>query len=78
MRSSFLNFLVTPRGLLLFLGGTLAATIHVPADPMWVDPENGDYRLKVGSRCIGSGADTGLLTDLLLFREQRMIHSESD
>jgi hypothetical protein len=32
---------------------------NIDADPQWVDPENGDYRLKISSPCI----DSGTLTD---------------
>lgn len=37
---------------------------NIDADPMWVDPENGDYRLLRNSPCIDAGTDTGLSTDL--------------
>lgn len=37
---------------------------NIDADPMFVDPENGDFRLMRGSPCIDSGTDTGLVTDL--------------
>ena len=36
----------------------------VNQDPQWVDPENGDYRLKLSSPCIDSGSTTGPATDL--------------
>ena len=36
---------------------------NIDADPLWVDPENRDYRLQLGSPCIDSGTDTGLTHD---------------
>ena len=38
-------------------GGTDAGNID--EDPMFVDPVNGDYRLKFGSPCIDAGTDSG-------------------
>jgi len=37
---------------------------NIDQDPQWVDPENGDYRLKLSSPCIDSGTTTGPATDL--------------
>ncbi|MCB9768440.1 MAG: right-handed parallel beta-helix repeat-containing protein [Candidatus Omnitrophica bacterium] len=37
---------------------------NINSDPLFVDPNNGDYRLQRGSPCIDSGTDTGLTTDL--------------
>jgi len=37
---------------------------NVNQDPQWVDPENGDYRLKLSSPCIDSGSTTGPAADL--------------
>jgi len=37
---------------------------NIDEDPQWVDPENGDYRLKLSSPCIDSGTTTGPATDL--------------
>jgi len=37
---------------------------NIDEDPQWVDPENGDYRLKLSSPCIDSGSTTGPATDL--------------
>ncbi len=31
----------------------------IAADPMFVDPDRGDYRLKAGSPCIDAGIMTG-------------------
>lgn len=36
---------------------------NIDADPRFVDPANGDYRLQRGSPCIESGTDTGLTHD---------------
>jgi hypothetical protein len=37
---------------------------NIDADPLFVDPENGDFRLQYGSPCIDSGTFTESLTDL--------------
>jgi hypothetical protein len=37
---------------------------NIDEDPQWMDPENGDYRLKVSSPCIDSGSTAGPATDL--------------
>ncbi|MCA9438191.1 MAG: hypothetical protein KC978_20565, partial [Candidatus Omnitrophica bacterium] len=37
---------------------------NINSDPLFVDPDNGDYHLQRGSPCIDSGTDTGLTTDL--------------
>ena len=36
---------------------------NIDADPLWVDPENGDYRLRRGSPCIDSGTAVNLTID---------------
>ncbi|MCB9768465.1 MAG: hypothetical protein H6752_09735 [Candidatus Omnitrophica bacterium] len=36
---------------------------NIDADPLFVDPENGDYHLQAASPCIDAGTDTGLTTD---------------
>jgi hypothetical protein len=36
----------------------------IDADPHWIDPENGDYRLKISSPCIDSGTITDATMDL--------------
>ena len=36
---------------------------NIDADPLWMDPANGDYRLRINSPCIDAGTDTGLSTD---------------
>jgi hypothetical protein len=36
----------------------------ITAEPQFVDPDNGDFRLKAGSPGIDTGTDTGLATDL--------------
>lgn len=36
----------------------------ISVDPQFVDPENGNFRLKANSPCIDSGTETGLLIDL--------------
>ena len=33
---------------------------NIDADPLFVDPDHGDYHLQRGSPCIDSGTDTGL------------------
>lgn len=44
--------------------GGVSGEGNIDADPMFVDPENGDFRLMQGSPCIDSGTDTGLAHDL--------------
>jgi hypothetical protein len=34
---------------------------NVLADPLFVDPKNGDFRLQADSPCLGEGADVGML-----------------
>ncbi|MCA9428078.1 MAG: hypothetical protein KC994_23570, partial [Candidatus Omnitrophica bacterium] len=36
---------------------------NIDADPLFVDPENGDFHLQAASPCIDAGTDTGLTTD---------------
>ena len=48
--------------------GGFTGTGNIDADPMFVDPDNGDYRLAAGSPCIDAGDNTavpaGITTDL--------------
>jgi len=37
---------------------------NIDMDPLFVDSENGNYRLQRGSPCIDSGTDTGVTMDL--------------
>jgi hypothetical protein len=37
---------------------------NIDEDPLWIDPENGDYRLQAGSPCIDAGTRVEVLTDL--------------
>jgi hypothetical protein len=37
---------------------------NIDADPLFVDPESGDYRLQLGSPCIDSGTKVDVLLDL--------------
>ena len=37
---------------------------NIDSDPLFLDPENGDYRLQYGSPCIDSGTITDLSIDL--------------
>jgi parallel beta-helix repeat protein len=36
---------------------------NISVDPLFVDPSNGDYRLRFGSPCIDAGLDTGVDSD---------------
>ncbi len=48
--------------------GGLTGTGNIDADPLFVDPDNGDYRLSAGSPCIDAGNNNavpvGVTTDL--------------
>jgi len=45
-------------------GVDMAAAAHdINADPLMVDPANGDFTLQVGSPCLHAGVDVGLTTD---------------
>jgi len=48
--------------------GGWPGTGNIDTDPLFVDPDNGNYRLSAGSRCIDAGDNTavpeGVLRDL--------------
>ncbi len=46
------------------LTGNLGGIGNIDADPLFVDPDNGDYRLQAGSPCIDAGDNTAVPEDL--------------
>jgi parallel beta-helix repeat protein len=47
-----------------FIAASSQADNNVEADPLFVDPDNGDFTLKAESPCIDAGVDVGLPTDI--------------
>ncbi len=45
------------------LAGGLGGTGNIDADPLFVDPDNGNYRLSAGSPCIDAGHNWGVPPD---------------
>ncbi|MHC4320402.1 MAG: right-handed parallel beta-helix repeat-containing protein, partial [Planctomycetota bacterium] len=46
------------------LTGDLGGTGNIDADPMFADPDNGDFRLSAGSPCIDAGDNTAVPGDI--------------
>jgi hypothetical protein len=46
------------------LTGNLGGTGNIDADPLFVDPDNGDFRLLPGSPCIDAGDNTAVPEDI--------------
>jgi hypothetical protein len=45
-------------------GWTGAGSNNINADPLFVDPDNGDFRIAIGSPCIDAGDNTAVPVDI--------------
>jgi len=56
--------LVVNHTAIMGLTGGLGGTGNIDADPLFADPDNGDYRLSAGSPCIDAGDNTAVPEDI--------------